>query len=190
MVSRTRLGWYRLMQQGQHWVGEQLHAWPPLRHTRLAVPWVVGISAVCFLLPLVLWWLSAPPHGPIPPQRLAGVEIQQLLTALHTALAEPVLGHVSTGAPAPFLLRDVEVELHFVVQHSAPTRDDSRYWLVPVDTALEARPEHVQTLKMRLLPTLPLPSQLGTPLSSASGPRAAEEAGLHKPALPKKRERP
>jgi hypothetical protein len=87
-------------------------------------------------------------------------------------------------------MRDVEIELHFVVQKSTRDRDASLYRLVPADTAVQARPEHVQTLKMRLFPTPPLPSQLGVTVSSTAGSRTAEEAGLRKPALPKKRDRP
>lgn len=190
MASLTGSFWRRIAPQVRQRLSAWLHDTPQLLHTRLSVPWVAGIGAGLFLLPYVLWWLTATSRGPAPPRTPDGVELHQLLTALHTTLAEPVLGRVSTGAPAPFVLRDVEVELHFVVQKSAPTRDASLYRLVPVDTALQARPEHVQTLKMRLLPTLPLPSQVGTPTSSTAEPRAAEEAGLRKPALPKKRDRP
>ena len=190
MTSLTGSSWRRIVPQVRQRIHERLYNMPQLLHTRLSVPWVVGIGAGLFLLPYALWWLTATSRGPAPPRTPDGVEIHQLLTALHTALAEPVLGRDSTGAPAPFVLQDVEVELHFVVQHSAPTREASLYRLVPVDTALQARPEHVQTLKMRLLPTLPLPSQVGTPMSSTVGPRAAEEAGLRKPALTKKRDRP
>src|SRR5262249_37227963 len=140
---------------------ERLYDTPQLLHTRVAMPYVLGIGIGLFLLPYVLWWLTATSRSPAPPKTLDGVEIQQLVTALQSALAEPIMGRVSTGASAPFVLRDVRVEFPFVVQKSALPPDAGLYRLVPVDTALQARPEHVQTLKMRLLPTLPLPSQVG-----------------------------
>ena len=110
--------------------------------------------------------------------------------AWHGARAEAARGRPPNGAPAPFTTRDVEVELHFVVQKSPAARDDSLYRLVPVDTTIQTRPESVQTLKMHLFPTLPLPSQLRIPLSSAAGSRATDDASLRKPASPKKRDRP
>src|SRR5262249_19739635 len=154
-----------------------------------SVPYVAGIGVGLFLLPYVLWWLTATSRGSAPPKTLDGIEVQQLVTALQTALAEPVLGRVSTGTPALLSLRDVQVDLHFVLKHSPTTRDASLYRLVPVDTALQTRPEHVQTLKMRLLPTLPLPSQVGGSGSAAAVSRTAEATGLRKPALPKKRDK-
>lgn len=190
MASLTGFSWPHIVPQVRQRISERLHDAPRLLHTRLSVPYVVGIGAGLFCLPYVLWWLTASSGGPTPPRALDGVEIHQVLTALHTALAEPALGRLPNGAPVPFALRDVEVEIHFVVQKSASSHDDSLYRLVPVDTAVQARPEYVQTLKMRLFPTVPLPSQLGLPVSSTAGPRAAEEASLRKPAPPKKRDRP
>jgi hypothetical protein len=190
MANLTGLYWRRIAPQVRQRLRERLHDTPQLLHTRLSVPYVAGIGAVCFLLPYVLWWLTATSRGPAPPRTPDGVEVHQVLTALHTVLAEPALGRLPNGSPVPFAMRDVEVELHFVVQKSTPSRDSSLYRLVPADTAVQVRPEHVQILKMRLFPTPPLPSQLGVSVSSTAASRAAEEAGLRKPALPKKRDRP
>src|SRR5262249_47775898 len=188
MTSLTGSSWRRIAPQVRQRMRERLSDTPQLLHTRISMPYVLGIGIGLFLLPYVLWWLTATSRSPAPPKTLDGIEIQQLVTALQTALVEPVMGRVSTGASVPFVLRDVEVELHFVVQKSALPPDADLYRLVPVDTALQARPEHVQTLKMRLLPTLPLPSQVGGPGSATAVPRTAEEVGLRKPAPPKKRD--
>jgi len=196
MTSLAGSAWRRIVSQVWQCIApvvrrirERLHDTPQLRHIRLSMPYVVGIGVGLFFLPYVLWWLTATSRNPAPPRTLDGIEINQLITALQTAMVEPVVGRASTGAPVPFSLRDVEVELHFVVQHSAAPGDASLYRLVPVDTALQARPEHVQTLKMRLLPTLPLPSQAGTPGAVTATPRAAEDVGMRKPVLLKKRDR-
>jgi len=66
-------------------------------------------------------------------------------------MADPTLGQPNVGAFTP---KDVEVAVRFVIQPSVPPSGDPTYRLVPVDTALQPRPEHVQTLTMRLTPTL------------------------------------
>lgn len=190
MAGFTGLSWRRVAPQVRQRINERLQDAPQLLHTRISLPYAVGIGAAFFFLPYVLWWLTATTSNPVPPGTSDGVEISQVLTALHTALAEPALGRLPNGSPAPFNMRDVEVELHFVVQKSTAARDDSLYRLVPVDTTIQTRPESVQTLKMHLFPTLPLPSQLRIPLSSAAGSRATDETGLRKSAPPKKRDRP
>ena len=190
MANFTGSSWRRIGPKVRQRIRERLPDAPQLLHRRLSVPCVAGIGAGLFLLPYVLWWLTAPTRSPTPPRTPDGVEVHQVLTALHTVLAEPALGRLPDGTPVPFALRDVEVEIHFVVQKSTPAGGDNLYRLVPVDTAVQARPEHVQTLKMRLLPTPPLPSQMGVTVSSTAAPPAAEEAGVRKPALAKKRDRP
>lgn len=190
MVDFTGLSWRRVAPQVRQCIHERLRDAPQLLHTRISLPGAVGIGAAFFFLPYVLWWLTATTSGPVPPSMSDGVEISQVLTALHTALAEAALGRLPHGAPASLTMRDAEVELHFVVQKSTSAHDDSLYRLVPVDTTVQTRPESVQTLKMHLFPTLPLPSQLRVPLPSAPGSRATDETSLRKPAPPKKRDRP
>jgi hypothetical protein len=66
-------------------------------------------------------------------------------------MADPILGQSNTGAFTP---KDVEIAVRYVIQPSVPPGGDPTYRLVPVDTALQPRPEHVQTLTMRLTPTM------------------------------------
>jgi hypothetical protein len=190
MASIAAFSWRRLAPTMRQFVDARLRDTPPILHTRLSVPWVTGIGACCFLLPYLLWWLLPTARVSAPARPPAGIEVHHILTALQAVLAEPSLGRRSDGSPAPFALTDVEVELHFVVQKNVHTSSDSSYRLVPVDTMVQARPEHVQTLKMHLIPSLTLPNKLGAPGSAPAGPRATEEVGLLKPALPKKREKP
>jgi hypothetical protein len=84
----------------------------------------------------------------------------------------------------------VRVEVRFVVQHSAPSGGTPLYRLVPVDSALQPRPEQVQTLSMRLTTPAPGPTTVETPGATPSAPQAAEEDSLRKSSSPKKRGRP
>jgi hypothetical protein len=184
MASSVAFPWRRLAPTVWQWLGASLRSTPQFLRARLSVPYVVGIGAVCFLLPYALWWLTPISRSPAQPRMPAGVEMHQLLTALHTAL-----GQFPKGAPTPFALQDAEVTLHFVVQKSAAS-GASPYRLVPVDTAVQVRPEHVQTLTMRLLPAASLPTTRESLVSATSGARPSEEPGLRPPALAKKRARP
>jgi hypothetical protein len=190
MASLTEFPWRTMAPKVRQFVGERLRDTPPLLHTRLSVLAAVGIGAGCFLLSFVLWWLTSPPRVPAPPATPAGIELHQMLSALHTVLADPILGPLRPGTPSSLTLQDVDVEVHFVVQKSTPPSGAPLYRLVPVDTTLQTRPEHVQTLKMRLISPPPLPTPLGTPGVSTAGPRALEEGGMPKPSLPKKRAQP
>jgi hypothetical protein len=84
----------------------------------------------------------------------------QLLQTLQAAVADPTLGQPSAGSSS-FTPKDVELAVHFVIQPSVPASGDTTYRLVPVDTALQLRPEHIQTLTMRLTPTLLLSQKPG-----------------------------
>ena len=190
MASLTEFPWRTMAPKVRQFVDEWLGDTPPILHKRLSVLAAVGIGVGCFVLPFVLWWLISPPRVSAPPTTPEGIELQQVLSALHTVLADPTLGSLNTGTASPFTLKDVDVEVHFVVQKSALTSGTPLYRLVPVDTALQTRPEHVQTLKMRLISTPLLPPTLGTPGASTTLPRASEESDLLKPSLPKKRARP
>ena len=185
MASIAPLSWRRLTSTMQHGVGARLRSLLPLLHTRLAVPWVVGMGVACFLLPYVLWGLTSPAEPPAPPQAPAGVEMQQVLTALHTAL-----GRLPQEGPTPFALQNAEVTLHFVVQKGVGASGASAYRLVPLDTAVQARPEHVQTMTLRLLPAPSLPPTREAPGSAPPGARPPAEAGRQPPTLPKKGIRP
>jgi hypothetical protein len=116
-----------------------------------------------FLLPYVLWWLTSASHVPIPPRASEGLELHQLLQALQAAVADPTLGQPSAGASS-FAPKDVEFAVHFVIQPSVPSSGDTTYRLVPVDTAFQPRPEQVQTLTMRLTPTLLLAQKPVAPM--------------------------
>jgi len=189
MASLTEFPWRTMAPKVRQFVDEWLGDTPPILHKRLSVLAAVGIGVGCFVLPFVLWWLISPPRVSAPPTTPEGIELQQVLSALHTVLADPTLGSLNTGTAAPFTLKDVDVEVHFVVQKSALTNGTPLYRLVPVDTALQTRPDHVQTLKMRLIST-PLPTTtLGAPVASTL-PRASEESDTLKSSLPKKRARP
>lgn len=190
MASLTELPWRTMAPKVWQFVSERLSDTPPILHKRLSVLTAVGIGVGCFVLPFVLWWLISSPRVSATPTTLDGVELQQMLSALHTVLADPTLGSLNTGTAAPFTLKDVDVEVHFVVQKSALTNGTPLYRLVPVDTALQTRPGHVQTLKMRLISTPLLPTTLGTPGASTTLPRASEESDMLKSSLPKKRARP
>ena len=158
---------------------------PTRPHPRCGEHWGGG-----FCLPWVLWWLTAPLRVSAPPTAPTGIELHQMLGALQTVLADSTSGPLGPGTPAPFTLTDVDVAVHFVVQHSVSPTGTPLYRLVPVDTALQTRPEHVQTLTMRLTPTASRPTPMGTPGVAPAVPQAAEEGGLPKASPPKKRARP
>jgi hypothetical protein len=188
MANRTEFPWRTMAPRVRQFMGERLRDTPPFFYKRLSLLSAVGLGAGCFGLLLVLWWLISPPQVPGPPT--TGIDLHEMLSALQTVLADPTLGSLSPGTSAPFALKNVDVEVHFVVQQSAPASGAPLYRLVPVDTALQTRPEHVQTLTLRLTATAPPSPTLGTPEASPAVPQAAEEGGLLKPPPPKKRARP
>src|SRR5215510_14867768 len=153
MPSLTEFPWSRISPETQQRLGERLRDITLLLHTRLPLLHVLGIGLCLFLLPYVLWWLTATSHAPIPPRTSEGLELHQLLQAMQAAVADPALGQPSAGTSS-FTPKDVELAEHFVIQPSAPPSGDITYRLVPVDTGLQARPEQVQTLTMRLTPTM------------------------------------
>src|SRR5262249_6749426 len=142
----------------QQRLGERLRAVTPLLHTRLSLLHALGIGICFFLIPYILWWLTAASHAPIP-SRAESLELHQLLQALQAAVADSTLGQPSAGATSSFAPKDVELAVHFVIQPSVPPSGDTTYRLVPVDTTFQLRPEHVQTLTMRLTPTLLIPQK-------------------------------
>jgi hypothetical protein len=166
MPSLTEFPWSRVSSETQQRLGERFRALTPMLHTRLPLLHALGIGVCFFLLPYVLWWLTSTSHAPIPPKASEGLDLHQLLQALHAAVADPALGQPSAGASS-FVPKDVEFAVHFVIQPSVPPGSDPTYRLVPVDTALQPRPEHVQTLTMRLTPTLLLSQKPGAPVLTA-----------------------
>src|SRR5439155_12027922 len=151
MASLTEFPWRTMAPKVRQFMDARLSDAPPLLRRRLSVLTAVGIGVGCFLLPFVLWWLTSSPRASAPPSTPGAIELQQMLSALQTVLADPTLGSLNAGTASPFTLKDVDVEVHFVVQKSA--NGTPLYRLVPVDSALPTRPEHVQTLKVRLIPT-------------------------------------
>jgi hypothetical protein len=188
MANLTEFPWRTLAPKVRQFMGERLRGTSPLLDKRLSVLTAVGIGAGCFCLLVVLWWFTAPRRGLAPPTTVTGIELHQMLSTLQTMLADPTLGTRSPDTPTPFTLKEVNVEVHFVVQHSALPTSAPFYRLVPVDTALQTRPEQVQTLTLHL--TTPPPTTLGTPGASPTVPQAAEEGSLLKPSPSKKRARP
>ena len=161
MPSLTEFPWSHMSPETQQRLGERLRAVSPLLHTRLPLLHALGIGVCFFLLPYVLWWLTSTSRAPIPPRASEGIELHQLLQALQAAVTDPSLGQPSAGASS-FAPKDVEFAVHYVIQPSVPASGDITYRLVPVDTAFQPRPEQVQTLTMRLTPTLLLPQKPGT----------------------------
>ena len=152
MPSLSEFPWSRISPETQQRLSERLRAVTPLLHTRVPLLHALGIGMCFFLLPYVLWWFtSTSHHAPIPSKASEGLELHQLLQALQAAMADPILGQSNTGAFTP---KDVEIAVRYVIQPSVPPGGDPTYRLVPVDTALQPRPEHVQTLTMRLTPTM------------------------------------
>ena len=161
MPSLTEFPWSHMSPAAQQRLGERLRAVSPLLHTRLPLLHALGIGVGFFLLPYVLWWLTSTSRAPIPPRASEGIELHQLLQALQAAVTDPSLGQPSAGASS-FAPKDVEFAVHYVIQPSVPASGDTTYRLVPVDTAFQPRPEQVQTLTMRLTPTLLLSQKPGT----------------------------
>jgi hypothetical protein len=164
MPSLTEFPWSRMSSETQQRLGERLRVISLLLYTRLPLLHALGIGLCFFLLPYVLWWFTSSTRVPIPPRASEGLELHQLLQALQAAVADPTLGQPSAGAASSFTPKDVEIAVHFVIQPSVPPSGDTTYRLVPVDTALQSRPEHVQTLTMRLTPTLLLSQKPGAPM--------------------------
>jgi hypothetical protein len=159
MPSLTEFSWNPISPETQQRLGERLRAVTPLLHTRLPLLHALGIGLCFFLLPYVLWWFTSTSHAPIPPRASEGLELHQLLQALQAAMADPTLGQPNASAFTP---KDVEIALRFVIQPSVSPSGDPVYRLVPVDTALQPRQEHVQILTMRLTPTLLITQRPGT----------------------------
>jgi hypothetical protein len=187
MASLTEFPWRTLAPKVRQFMGERLRETAPLLDKRLSILTAVGIGVGCVCLLVVLWWLTAPRRGLAPPT-VTGIELHQMLSTLQTMLADTTLGPRSPDTPTPFTLKEVNVDVHFVVQHSAPPNSGPIYRLVPVDTALQTRPEQVQTLTLHLTTTPP--TTLSTLGASPVVPPAAEESSLLKPAPSKKRTRP
>lgn len=185
MASLAEFPWRRMSPQIQQRMGERLRAIAPLLHTRLPLSYTLGIGACLFLL--ILWWLTSISRAPSPPTASGGLELHQLLHALHAALGDPALGQPGPGGSAPFAPKDIEVAVHFVIQPSVPPSGETTYRLVPVDTALQPRPEHVQTLTMRVTPTRPLPHKSGAAAATAPETWTPKEGELLPPARLKKR---
>jgi hypothetical protein len=149
----TEFPWQRVSPEIRQRLGERLRAMTPLLHTPIPLVYALGVGVCFFLLPYVLWWLTSLLHAPIPTRASEGIELHQLLQALHTTLGDPTLGQTSPGGAVPFAPKDVELAVNFVVQPNVPASGDTTYRLIPVDTAHQPRPEHVQTLTLRLTPT-------------------------------------
>ena len=187
MPSLSEFPWSRISPETQQRLSERLRAVTPLLHTRLPLLHALGIGMCFFLLPYVLWWFtSTSHHAPIPPKASEGLELHQLLQALQAAMADPTLGQPNVGAFTP---KDVEVAVRFVIQSSVPPSGDPTYRLVPVDTALQPRPEHVQTLTMRLTPTLLLSQKPATSMTLPPEVWPPKDADPLPPPRPKKRVR-
>jgi hypothetical protein len=163
----TEFPWQRVSPEIRQHLGDRLRAMTPLLHTPIPLLYALAVGVCFFLLPYVLWWLTSAFHAPVPARASEGLELHQLVQALQSALGEPPPGQASSGGPAPFAPKDAEVAVHFVIQPSMPPSGDTTYRLVPVDTAHQHRPEHVQTLTMRLTPASPSPHRPGTSLATA-----------------------
>ena len=188
MPSLTEFPWNRVSSETRQSLGERLRALLPLFHTRIPLLHALGIGMCFFLLPYVLWWLTSASHAPIPPAASGGLELHQLLQTLQAAVADPTLGQTNAGSSS-FTPKDVELAVHFVVQPGAPSSGDAAYRLVPVDTAHQPRPEHVQTLTMRLTPTLLVPQKPGTSIVTPPEVWLPKDADPLPPPSPKKRPR-
>ncbi len=190
MKSPTEFPWHTMGPKMRQFLEERLRDTPPFLHTRVSILAAVGMGVGGFCLAVVLWWLTASPRVPAPPMTRPGIELHEMLSTLQTLLADPTLTTLRPGTAAPLTLNDVRVEVHFVVQHGAPSGGTPLYRLVPVDSALQPRPEQVQTLSMRLTTPAPVPTTVETPGATPSVPQGAEEDGLRKSSPLKKRARP
>jgi hypothetical protein len=142
-----------------------------------------------FLLPYVLWWLTSASRGPVPPLASEGIELHQLMQTLQAAVADPTLGQPNAGSSS-FTPKDVELAVHFVVQPGVSSSGDTTYRLVPVDTALQPRPEQVQTLTMRLTPTMLFSQKPGVSVIAPPETWPSKDADPLPPPRPKKRSKP
>ena len=161
MPSITEFPWNRVSPETQQRLGERLRAATLLLYTRIPLLHALGIGMCFFLLPYVLWWFISASRAPLPPRASEGLELHQLLQALQAAVTDSTLGQPGAGTASSFTPKDVEIATHFVIQPSVSPSGDTTYRLVPVDTALQSRPEHVQTLTMRLTPTMLLSQKPG-----------------------------
>jgi hypothetical protein len=186
MPSLTEFPWHRVSSETQQSLGERLRAIPPLFHTRIPLLHALGIGMCFFLLPYVLWWLTSASRVAIPPVASEGLELHQLLQTLQAAVADPALGQLNAGSSS-FTPKDVELAVHFVIQPSVPPGGDTTYRLVSVDTALQPRPEHIQTLTMRLTPTRLLSQKPGASLMPPPEIWPSKDADPLPPPRPKKR---
>ena len=189
MPSLTEFPWTRVSPETQQRLGERLRAATLLLHTRIPLLHALGIGVCFFLLPYVLWSFTSASHAPLPPRASEGLELHQLLQALQAAVTDSALGQPGAGAASSFAPKDVEIVTHFVIQPNVPPSGDTTYRLVPVDTALQARPEHVQTLTMRLTPTLLLSQKPGMSMVTPPEIWPPKDADPLPPPRPKKRAR-
>ena len=190
MPNPTEFPWPHVSPAIWQHLGDRLRAMTPLLHAPIPLLYALGAGVCCFLLPYVLWWITSTLHAPVPARASEGLELHQLLQALQAALGEPALGQASPAGPAPFAPKDVEVAVHFVVQPSVPPSGDTTYRLVPVDTAHQPRPEHVQTLTVRLTPTPPASYRPGTSMATVPEVWPPRDSDPLPPARPKKRTKP
>lgn len=189
MPSLTEFPWNRVSSETRQSLGERLRAIPPLFHTRIPLLHALGIGMCFFLLPYVLWWLTSGSQVPIPPAASEGLELHQLMQTLQAAVADPTLGQPNAGSSS-FTPKDVELAVHFVVQPGVSSSGDTTYRLVPVDTVLQPRPEQVQTLTMRLTPTLLLSQKPGASMIPPPEVWLPKDADPLPPPRPKKRSKP
>ena len=187
MPSPTEYPWPHVSPTIWQRLGERLRAMTPFLYAPIPLLYALGVGVCFFLLPYILWWLTSALHAPVPAKASEGLELHQLLQALQAALGEPMPGQASGGGSAPFAPKDMEVAVHFVVQPIVPPSGATIYRLVPVDTARQPRPEHVQTLTMRLTPTPPLPYRPGSSLATAPEVWPPKDADPLPPARLKKR---
>src|SRR5215467_2629805 len=113
MPSLTEFPWSRISTETQQRLGERLRVITLLLYTRLPLLHVLGIGLCFFLLPYVLWWLTAASHAPVPPRAPEGLELHQLLQAMQAAVSDPALGQPSASTSS-FIPKDVELAVHFV----------------------------------------------------------------------------
>jgi hypothetical protein len=187
MPSLSEFPWSHISPETQQRLGERFRAVTPLLRIRLPLLHAMGIGVCFFLLPYILWWLTSSSRAPLPPKASEGLELQQLLQTLHTAVADPTLGQPNAGASAPFTPKDVEIAVHFVIQPSTPASGDTTYRLVPVDMALQPRPEHVQTLTVHLAPTQSLTQKPVAPVPTPPEIWPPKDGDPLPPPRPKKR---
>jgi hypothetical protein len=190
MKSPAEFPWQTMRPKMRQFLEARLRDTLPFFYSRVSLLAAVGMGVGGFCLAVVLWWLTAVPRGPAPPLPQPGIELHEMLSTLQTQLADPTLTTLRPGTAAPLTLNDVRVEVHFVVQPSAPAGGTPLYRLVPVDSALQPRPEQVQTLSIRLTTPAPVSTMVETPGGAPSVPQAAEEDGARQSSSRKKRVRP